>query len=253
MQSLRLAWHQADRLVASDPLAGGAHVGLHRTVATRWISDWSLIEASFQVMDSPGNTHRDTAREHLAAFDVLRFAKNAFLWLAVAAVLFHLGAWWSLRGQAMEEGDAVSSAVRHVSTGRFESSLAVAGFVARASVLIVAGVLIVSLLVSLSGRLGGAAGLARACVWFLAALALVTPWVRVQTEVAAGLGSALYGFDELDRSVADGSAGGILAILRFGLCPVLVVVCLVLGQIHFRRAYRSMTITPPPKLPIHEV
>ncbi len=205
------------------------------------------------MMDSAGTTHRDTAREHLAAFDVLRFAKNAFLWLAAAAILFHIGAWLSMRGGAAQGADALVSGVRHASTGRFESSLAVAGFVARASVLIVAGVLIVSLLVSLSGRLGGAAGLARACVWSLAALALVTPWVRVQTEQAADLGSALYGYDQLDRAVADGSAGGVLAVVRFGLCPVLVVVCLVLGQIHFRKAYRKMTIAPTPKLPIHEV
>lgn len=204
-------------------------------------------------MDSPGTTHRDTAREHLAAFDVLRFAKNAFLWLAVVAVLFHLAAWLIMRGSAAQGADAVASGVHHVSTGRFESSLAVAGFVARASVLIVVGILIMSLLISLSGRLGGAAGLAKACVWSLAALALLTPWVRVQAEQAAGLGSALYGYDQLDRAVADGSAGGALGVVRFGLCPLLVVVCLVLGQIHFRKAYRKMTIAPTPKLPIHEV
>lgn len=204
-------------------------------------------------MDSPGTTHRDSEREHLAAFDVLRIAKNAFLWLAAVAILFHLAAWLIMRGGAAQGADAAASGVHHVSTGRFESSLAVAGFVARASVLIVVGILIMSLLVSLSARLGGAAGLARACVWSLAALALVTPWVRVQTEQAADLGSALYGYDQLDRAVADGSAGGALAIVRFGLCPLLVVVCLALGQIHFRKAYRKMTIAPAPKLPIHEV
>jgi|GEM_PF-2204082 len=204
-------------------------------------------------MDSPGTTHRDTAREHLAAFDVLRLAKNAFLWLAAAAVVFHLGAWLMMRGAAAQEADAVAAGVRHVSAGRFASSLAVAGFVARASVLIVAGVLIVSLLVSLTGRLGGAAGLARACVWSLAALALLTPWVRAHADQSTGLSSALYSYDQLDRAVVDGAAGGVLAFVRFGLCPVLVLVCLALGQVHFRRAYRKMTIAPTPKLPIHEV
>jgi len=201
-------------------------------------------------MDPSNTPSRETPREYVAALDVLRVAKNTFLWLAVAAILFHVTAWLFAQSASASISDtAATGEVRHWAA-RLESSLAVAGFVARASVLIVTGVWIVSLLVSLSGRLGGAAGLARACVWSLGALALVTPWVHVNAQQTAALGSALYGYDQVDQAV---DVGGILGIVRFVLCPLLVVACLLVGQIHFRRAYRKITLAPPPRLPIHEV
>ena len=44
-------------------------------------------------MDHFEATTREIAREHQAALDVLRVAKNAFFWLAVAAVALHLVTW----------------------------------------------------------------------------------------------------------------------------------------------------------------
>jgi len=204
-------------------------------------------------MDHFEATTREIAREHQAALDVLRVAKNAFFWLVVAAVALHLVTWSVV--QFGGDRDAYYDEPASLETGRglaqgwvegLGSSLAVAGFIGRASALIVASIFVVSLLVSLSAKLGGAADLARACVWSLAALALVTPW--------AGLPSALSSVDEFYLSPGgEGAAGGVISLVRFGLCPVLVVACLVLGQVRFRRAHRRITRVRTSKLPIREV
>ncbi|MFQ5411000.1 MAG: hypothetical protein ACE5EC_01835 [Phycisphaerae bacterium] len=209
--------------------------------------------------EQPGATQREITREHLAALGIFRIARNAFFALAVFAVALHLGSWFlvqtgddtsSIRAAAPWQNQPIEhdgqSENRIDDSGRWshrmESALKMAGYVGRASALVIAGVYIVSLLVSLSGRLGGAASLAKACVWSLAALALVTPWV------AAGSGSsnsAFYGVDELmDSSVS---------IVRYVLCPLLVVVFLTLAQFEFRSAYRKISMLPSTKLPIHEV
>lgn len=201
-------------------------------------------------MDHFEATTREIAREHQAALDVLRVAKNAFFWLALAAVALHLVTWSVVRFGTDADSYYVDSVSAEAGAGLAQSwanglisSLTVAGFVGRASMLIVASVFVVSLLVSLSARLGGAADLARACVWSLAALALVVPWT--------GLPSALAGADEFDRAVGVGS--GLISFVRFGLCPALVGVCLVLGQVRFRQAHRRITRVRTSKLPIREV
>ncbi len=199
-------------------------------------------------MDHFEATTREIAREHQAALDVLRVAKNAFFWLAVAAVVLHIVAWSVVQfGGDAEAGDGYARGW----TDDLGASLAVAGFIGGAAALIVASVFVVSLLVSLSAKLGGAADLARACVWSLAALALVTPWSLAALALVtpwSGLPSALSGLDEFYAS-----AGGTISFVRFGLCPVLVVVCLSLGQMRFRRAYRRITRVRTSKLPIREV
>ncbi|MCG8408766.1 MAG: hypothetical protein MI923_26470 [Phycisphaerales bacterium] len=193
-------------------------------------------------------TRRETTREHVAALEVFRVAKNAFFWLAFIAVVLHLASWLVVQygdkaefssasslvsDQAGMEGDAAQRWVE-----RMESSLVVAGFVAFAAVLVVLGAFVMSMLISLSARLGGAASLAKACVWSLAALALVMPWIRIDpTEL-----------DEFHSTVES-----VLSVVRFALCPLLVIVFLLFGQIHFRRAHRRITIAPAAKLPIHEV
>ncbi len=196
-------------------------------------------------MDHFEATTREIAREHQAALDVLRVAKNAFFWLAVAAVVLHLVAWSAV--QFGVDSDAYYTATVSSESGgwggRLIASIAVVGFIGRASILIVASVFVVSLMVSLSAKLGGAADLAKACVWSLAALALVVPWT--------GLPSALPGVDAFDA--APGTGGGVISFVRFGFCPLLVVGCLVLGQVRFRRAYRRITRVRTSKLPIREV
>ncbi len=197
-------------------------------------------------MDHFEATTREIAREHQAALDVLRVAKNAFLWLAVVAVALHIVAWSVVRvgGDAYYSAEAGGGLLRR-GIDALCSSLPAAGFVGRASVLIVASIFVVSLLVSLSAKLGGAADLAKACVWSLAALALVTPWT--------GLPSALSTYDAFYALQGADGAGGLISFVRFGLCPALVIVCLILGQIRFRWAHRRITRVRTSKLPIREV
>ncbi|MFQ5412336.1 MAG: hypothetical protein ACE5EC_08550 [Phycisphaerae bacterium] len=208
---------------------------------------------------------RELAREHLAALGILRLSRNAFYALAVLAVVLHLGCWFLARtahppppsrsaapwqDHTTSPGEAISRTARSTDgmdrwTGRMESALKAAGFIGRASALVIAGVYIIALLVSLSGRLGASSSLAKACVWSLAALALVTPWVAAGSNQPDSSNSAFYGADELmDSSVS---------IVRYVLCPLLVVVFLTLAQFEFRAAYRKISMLPSTRLPIHEV
>ena len=222
-------------------------------------------------MDHLDAHSRELTREHLAALDALRIAKNAFLWLAAVAIALHICAWWIVKGDgvraesAWQQGDAQPLSVStdrpaadrdaHRWNARLESALIVAGFVGRSSVLVIAGLFIISLLVSLSAKLGGAAALAKACVWALAALALVTPWVRVDSERMIGLRSGLYGIDELHvmPTMSGSFMDELVSVVRFVLCPLLVALFLVLGQLQFRKAYRKIILAPKTKLPIREV
>lgn len=220
-------------------------------------------------MNEPDSAIRERTREHLAALEVLRIARNAFFSLALAALAAHLLAWLLIETAAVAPADRGASpwqpspAVRTDDSaaeaapatgserwaGRVEFALRVAGFVGRASALVLAGLYIVSLLVSLTGGLGGAGGLARACVWSLAALALVTPWVGSGVDQAAGSHSALYGYDE----IADSPFSMLVSVVRFVLCPLLVAGFLTLSHLEFRRAYRKISMVSSTKLPIHEV
>ncbi len=194
---------------------------------------------------------RERIREHREALDVLRTAKNAFLVMAAAAVVLHLVSWLSVQFGTEATSDREYAAFDDVDAfgeeapsggprwvDRMGTALVVAGFAGFAAVLVLLGIFVISLLVSLSAGLGGAAPLARATVWSLAAMALVMPWVRVLPAQIEGM-----------RSVFAGT----LSVVRFGLCPVLVLACLVLAQHQFRRAYRRISSVPTARLPIMEV
>ncbi len=199
-------------------------------------------------MDEVETLGRDVGREHLLALEVLRHAKNAFLWLALAAVALHVFLWFMVR-----RAEASDAAARW--QDGLEWMLAVAGFVGRGSVIIVAGISVVVLLIGLNAKLGGTAALARACVWSLAALAMLVPWVRIASDDLVGIPSAFYEADELSRR-AGGSTSltdAFFLFVRFVICPVLVGGLLGLAQYWFRAGYRRMTATPAAKLPIREV
>ncbi|MFQ5429082.1 MAG: hypothetical protein ACE5E1_02125 [Phycisphaerae bacterium] len=224
-------------------------------------------------MESTTSATREFIREHTAALEVLRAAKNAFFWLAVVAVLLHLASSWLIvresgaraapiaaTGSLSASGEAPAlrspggdTMARWLESDRIEPALLVAGFVGRASVLVVTGILVLCLLVSLSAKLGGAAGLARACVWSLVALAMLTPWSGINADQLSRMSSALPGFGELDAAAGGGLFDSALSVVRFLLCPLLVVVFLVLAQLRFRRAYRKIAGPAVAKLPIHEV
>lgn len=187
----------------------------------------------------------DLAQEHMAAIDVLRVAKNAFIWLAAAAVILHLVA-FILVFAARDNIDTMGPW-----PDRLDQSLAVAGFVARASVLVINGIFLISLLVCLSARMGGAAALARGSVFALAALAMVTPWINASDSPA--FTTALSGGAAIYRVIAGDVGLGMIGIIRFIVCPAVVVGLLLGGQWCYRRAYRRMTLSPPARLPIHEV
>ena len=178
----------------------------------------------------------------------MRVAKNAFVWLAIGAVLLHLAAFVSIAAPSVERNGDVRS---DTWVDGFDSALQIAGFAARASVLVVNGIFLISLLICLSARMGGAAGLARGCVWALAALAMVTPWVN--PAGAAGFTSALYGTADLYRATGAEAGVGWIDVIRFGVCPLAVIAALVASQWSYRSAHRRMTLAPPARLPIHEV
>ncbi|MFH1417754.1 MAG: hypothetical protein ABII12_05635 [Planctomycetota bacterium] len=199
-------------------------------------------------MDEMDVLSREEGREHLAALEVLRHAKNVFIWLALVAVVLHVLSWIMLRQasspQAARDWELTA-----------EWMLAMAGFVARASVLVVTGVFVLALLVSLSAKLGGAAGLAKTCVWSLAALAMLVPWVRLSSEDVVNISSAVYGVDELSAHGpgAGGGADAFFSFVRFGICPILVAVCLGAAQYCFRSVYRRIAMPSATRLPIREV
>lgn len=217
-------------------------------------------------------TDHDPHREYAVALDVLRISKNAFLWLALAAIAFHLVTWATvkfandraapMRGAPDEvqndpnriEGSfSMLSETQRWSRGQ-EMALAIAGFVARASLLVLTGIFVLALLVSLNGRLGGAAGLAKACVWTLAALAMVTPWVHVDLGPSLGSHGLFFGMNELTiRTRESGTMQQVLAIIRFVMSPLAVAMLLILAQLNFRKANERMSAPAMAKLPIHEV
>src|SRR5262245_26949026 len=135
-------------------------------------------------MDSADAASREHTREHMAALDTLRHAKSAAFWLATIAILAHIDSWYLVRYTTVLENGRVSAAVSTTNptgvTGetdtdahdkarswelRLDAALGVAGFLGRAAAIVVLGLYAMSLLVSLSARLGGAAGMARATVW----------------------------------------------------------------------------------------
>lgn len=216
---------------------------------------------------------RELSRDHAASLDVLRRARSVFFWLAVVAVGFHIGAWIIigytdvlsplapavlLAGSDFRDDLAPPTEGQLVEARRWEhavrSALSLGGFVSRVSVLVLTGLFTIALLVCLTARIGGAADLTGACVWSLVALAMLVPWLQAPGQ-AIGVASALGTLNELN-SVVDppaGNTGGFLPFVRFVICPVLVMVCLVLAQLCFRAALRRISVAPGAKLPIHEV
>jgi hypothetical protein len=199
-------------------------------------------------MDEVETVGRDAGREHILALDALRHAKNAFFWLAVVAIALHLVLWVIVRW-----AETPDAAARWQDT--LEWMLAVAGFVGRASAVVVAGISVLVLLIGLNARLSGTAALARACVWSLAALALVVPWVRITAEDMAGIPSAFFEAEELARRVGGSMsrADAFFSFVRFVVCPILVGVSLGTAQYWFHAGYRRMTTLSTGRLPIREV
>lgn len=215
-------------------------------------------------------------REHLAALDALRHAKNMAFWLAVMAIVVHLATWYAVRHTALldaRSADGATTATAGSTAGagaaaaarmwelRLSSALDVAGFVGRASIVLALGLYILSLLVSLSARLGGAAGMARACVWALLALALLVPWDRMTPDEVSNLPSAFYGMEDVVRAGLDGSAaGGALLhawsaadVIRFAAYPLVILALVVVAQLAYRSGYQRAAGSPAVRLPMREV
>lgn len=208
-------------------------------------------------MNAIENADREVARECMTAMDVLRTAKNAFFWLAVVAIVLHLFAWFGAAPAQSAASNVLEAETQlHAATsdsarsiGRvLESRLTLIGFVGRASVLVCAGIFIICLLVSLAGRLGGTVGFTKACVWSLVSLAMVMPWVGPDVRQTSAFRSAFFDGDELY-----GFGDGFVALIRFVVCPLLVLACLFLAQLQFRTAFRRVMLPAGGKLPIHEV
>lgn len=236
-------------------------------------------------MSSTDDAAGDLRRDHVAALNALRYAKNVFLCLAILSVLSHLGSWYLVRHSskldalritvidASSLGDGAAATVpteeETITASRWrkgaESALTLAGFVGRVSLVMVVGLYGLCLLVSLSARLGGSAGMARACVWSMLAMAMLVPWERLTPDESAGVPAAFYLLDELERAAPDtealaelGEDGGPTSsnwmdTVRYCIYPGLLGVVLVLGQLSFRSGHRKLTTSPSARLPMREV
>ena len=239
-------------------------------------------------MDSADAASREHTREHMAALDTLRHAKSAAFWLATIAILAHIAAWYLVRyTTVLETGQVSSAATTTEPTGvtgetaadagdkarawelRLDAALGVAGFLGRAAAIVVLGLFVLSLLVSLSARLGGAAGMARASVWSLLAVALLVPWDRLTPDDVNGVPAAFYNLSDLTHGSHDVAAistpeGRItvdksdkVAVIRDGLryagYPLLVLFVLIAAQTNFSAGYRRIVTAPMARLPMREV
>ncbi|HWL94537.1 MAG TPA: hypothetical protein VNT79_13515 [Phycisphaerae bacterium] len=217
-------------------------------------------------MEANNAGSRDIARESLTALDVLRTAKNAFFWLALIAIALHFIAWFGASSRGSDDAGALRQESETPGlttpagnesrrddwpepfTRAVESRLSLIAFVGRASVLVCAGAYVICLLVSLVGRVGGTVGFTKACIWSLAALAMVTPWVGADARQLTAFRSAFYAEDEL-FTIGD----GLVSLIRFVLCPLLVIIFLVFAQLQFRTSHRRVSVPTTGRLSIHEV
>jgi hypothetical protein len=152
---------------------------------------------------------------------------------------------------------------------RLQAALGVAGFVGRAAVVVLVGLLMLSVLVSLSARLGGAAGLSKAFVWSLLALAMLVPWDRLTPDEVKSVPAAFYSMsdltgvsddpnavavagDRIDLKDADTMAK-VLDGMRYAGYPLIVLLVLIAAQSNFRAGYRRVVIAPTARLPMREV
>ena len=216
------------------------------------------------VNDSTGQEYR---REHLAALDVLRHAKNMTFWLGLLAILAHVGAWYSVRhtnllaAQTAQIDTSTPGSTASVDDtvranqweSRLDGTLGVAGLVGRAAIVLLMSLYVLSLLVGLSARLGGAAGMAKSCVWSLLALALLVPWDRLASDPAAAgnLPSAFYSLDDVTRATV--ATGFNLAdTIRFAAFPLVILVLLVSAQVAYRAGYSRIVAAPAARVPMRE-
>jgi len=210
---------------------------------------------------------QDLRREHLAALDVLRHAKNMTFWLAVLAILAHVGAWYAVRHTTLLNGQNAANVdtstagstagVGEVSKAyewevRIEGTLGVAGLVGRAAIVLLMGLYVLSLLVSLSARLGGAAGMAKACVWSLLAMALLVPWDRVTPQEYSNLPSAFFSLDDVTRAAVT-TGWNAPDTIRFAAFPLVILLLLMAGQWAYRSGYSRIVAAPAARLAMREL
>ena len=207
------------------------------------------------------------AADYAAALKSLRGAKNFFWWLiiialAVQLVSFVLVQWVGVVDAKYEPTPKVTTqTAKQVAEARSDAAgpaavwdgllhwvLPGTKFVAFISALLLVCMLVISLKLSLIGRLGGAAGMIGAVLWSLLLLAMVTPWQQIMdTSVACG---ALYNLDDLVRGVRGvKSTWGaenvsfvrhMMHLGRFILYPVATMLVWLLTQARFARGYRRI-------------
>ena len=228
-------------------------------------------------MEAPQENPRELTRDHVAALDTLRHAKNVFFWLAMISVVAHVGSWYVARHTSLLDATrtivldpAVDAPVR-ASNEAFdeadrwrvatESALAIGGFAGRASIVMLVALYMLGLLGNLSARLGGAAGMAKGCVWSLFALAALVPWNRLTAPEVSGIPPAFFSYDDLigyiNGPIADDEAVAAGAdwqeTVRFAVYPLLLGLVLVVAQLSYRAGYRKLESSPSARLPMREV
>ena len=201
--------------------------------------------------------YRAAVVEYVTAMKSVRCAKNVFFLVLVLAILTQLAAFAVINftdkldaayrpaaGADAPEATQAAAMYKH-SLG---AAMKVARFVAPVAAALAALSLFTGLIVTLVGRLDGAAGLSGAMFWSLLLIVFLVPWQQASSP-AVGLG-AMSSLEELatesGRVVkgwghkAHGSWDHILFYARFLGYPVVALLTWLAVQIKFAQGYKRM-------------
>jgi len=205
--------------------------------------------------------------EYPQAVRSIRWAKNILWVLAVLCIVLQLAV-FILVGvvgmtdavhtpkEASTQGTYAQDAVTTVAEARFFENdvfrivLSGTRFLVMVFVALLAMTLVLGVMVSLVGRLGGVAALLSAFFWTLLLLALLTPWQQIMQEFFSP--GFLFGLDELVRWTGQvRSAWGAQDVglwniavyyVRFAALPLITLAILALIQIKCVRGFRRMAL-----------
>ena len=221
--------------------------------------------------------YRAAVVEYVTAMKSVRCAKNVFFLLLVLAILTQLAAFAVInftdkldaayrpadrpgapaaapatspaRTRAAADADApdaIQAAVMYKHS--LGAAMKVARFVAPVAAALATVCLFIGLIVTLIGRLDGAAGLSGALFWSLLLIALLVPWQQASSP-AVGLG-AMSSLEELATESGrvvkgwghevHGSWDHVLFYARFVGYPVVALLVWLVMQSKFARGYKRM-------------
>lgn len=215
--------------------------------------------------------YRPAVSQYTQAFRSIRCAKNLFFYVVLLSILVELTGFVLLTftgtldagyrpvaavapatppATSAPAAGADTLAARQAAESwklRLGMAMAAAKFFAPVAAALLTITLLVGVLISLVGRLEGAANLLGATFWSLGLLAVLAPWQQIFPGVGAG---AMYSLGELVRHAGQalkawgGTAAGafdvVLYYARTAAYPAVALLIWAMVQVKFCRAYRGM-------------